>query len=307
MQKIIPAIWCNGDATEAADFYVSVFRDARVLAQTNYPTEGLLDFQKHMAGQPLTVDVEVHGLRLNLINAGDEFRPTPSISFLINADPLMYGGVDEARAYISHIHNAILENGGSELMALDEYPHSPWYAWIADRFGVTWQLMFTNADGDERPPIVPTFLFGGPQQNKAKEATDTWISLFSDSRRGALIPYDQEAGPAVPGSVMFTDFQLSGQWFAAMDSAVEQPFTFTPGISLMVGCADQTEIDRYWEVLSTVPEAEQCGWCQDAYGVSWQVGPFGWSEEELGPEGYAAMMSMGKLDIAALRAADGKA
>lgn len=303
MQKIIPAIWCNGDATEAADFYVGVFRDARELARTNYPTEGLLDFQKHMAGLPMTIDIEVHGLRLNFINAGDEFRPTPSISFLVNFDPLMYGGVDEAKAYLNEVHDALLADGGSELMALDEYPHSPWYAWVADRFGVTWQLMLTDADGAERPAIVPSFLFGGPQQNKAEEATETWISLFNNSRRGALITYDQEAGPAVPGSVMFTDFQLDGQWFAAMDSAVEQQFTFTPGLSLMVGCEDQAEIDKYWEVLSTVPEAEQCGWCQDAYGVSWQVVPFGWSEEELSPEGYAAMMTMGKLDIATLRAA----
>ena len=77
--------------------------------------------------------------------------------------------------------------------------------------------------------------------------------------------------PDKEGTVMFTDFTLAGQWFAAMDSAHMHEFKFTEGVSLMVNCDTQEEIDYFWEKLSAVPEAEQCGWLKDKYGVSWQV------------------------------------
>jgi predicted 3-demethylubiquinone-9 3-methyltransferase (glyoxalase superfamily) len=70
-----------------------------------------------------------------------------------------------------------------------------------------------------------------------------------------------------------TDFTLEGQWFAAMDSAHEHNFRFNEAISFMVNCATQEEIDYYWGKLSTVPEAEQCGWLKDKFGLSWQIVP----------------------------------
>ena len=79
-------------------------------------------------------------------------------------------------------------------------------------------------------------------------------------------------------------------------------FKFNEAISLMVDCKDQEEIDYYWEKLSYVPEAEQCGWCKDTYGLSWQITP----EQrmaELNQKQFAAMMQMKKIDIAALEAA----
>lgn len=72
---------------------------------------------------------------------------------------------------------------------------------------------------------------------------------------------------------MFADFMLENQWFAAMDSAHEHHFNFNEAISLMVYCDTQAEIDEYWQKLSAVPEAEQCGWLKDRYGVSWQIVP----------------------------------
>jgi predicted 3-demethylubiquinone-9 3-methyltransferase (glyoxalase superfamily) len=79
-------------------------------------------------------------------------------------------------------------------------------------------------------------------------------------------------------TIMFTDFMLENQWFAAMDSAQEHAFHFNEAISLMVYCDTQEEIDDYWEKLSAVPEAEQCGWLKDKYGVSWQIVPRGMDE-----------------------------
>ena len=72
---------------------------------------------------------------------------------------------------------------------------------------------------------------------------------------------------------MFADFMLENQWFVAMDSAHEHRFSFNEAVSFMVYCDTQDEIDYYWEKLSAVPEAEQCGWLKDKYGMSWQIVP----------------------------------
>ena len=85
--------------------------------------------------------------------------------------------------------------------------------------------------------------------------------------------YPKGLEPEKEGTIMFTDFKLENQWFAAMDSARQHGFDFNEAISFMVTCKDQAEIDYYWQKLSAVPEAEQCGWLKDKYGVSWQIVP----------------------------------
>ena len=108
---------------------------------------------------------------------------------------------------------------------------------------------------------------------------------------------------------MFADFMIEQQWFAAMDSAREHNFAFNEAISFMVSCDTQQEIDYYWEKLSAVPEAEQCGWLKDKYGLSWQITPGSLDEmmQEGTPEQIArvtqAFLPMKKFDIAKLRKA----
>lgn len=70
---------------------------------------------------------------------------------------------------------------------------------------------------------------------------------------------------------MFSDFMLENTWFTAMDSAHVHNFQFNEAVSLLINCETQEEIDYYWERLSAVPNAEQCGWLKDKYGVSWQI------------------------------------
>lgn len=84
-----------------------------------------------------------------------------------------------------------------------------------------------------------------------------------------------------------------------MESHGEQDFTFSCGVSLLVECADQDEIDRYWDQLSSVPEAEQCGWCTDRFGVSWQLVPVTMGDLMTRPGAHAKLMEMGKIEIAA--------
>ena len=96
---------------------------------------------------------------------------------------------------------------------------------------------------------------------------------------------------------MFTDFTLLGTWFAAMDGGTFHDFTFSPGVSVIVSCRDQEEIDRYWAGLSAVPEAERCGWCVDRWGVSWQVVPDNIGELMADETTRDLILQMGKIDL----------
>lgn len=293
MQRIVPTIWFDHVAAEAAEFYASVFPGGRVTATQHYPTEGLPDFQKEFAGLPLTVEFEIAGYRLIAINAGPEFPVNQSISFMLNFDPAFD---PQAREHLDELWAALSE-GGRVLMPLDAYPFSSRYGWVADRYGVTWQLMLTDPAGEPRPFVIPSLLFSGPAQNRAREALEFYAGVFG-GRVGHLAPYPQQTGPAAPGALMFGEAELLGQWFAAMDSGVEGIDTFTCGVSLMVECAGQDELDRSWEQLSVDPDAEQCGWCADRFGVSWQVVPDNLDELMTKPGAYEALLGMKKIEIA---------
>lgn len=296
-QKIVPNLWFDRNAGEAGDFYSAAlpFTSARVAMR--YPDE-VPDFQKGFEGEPVVVDLDVAGFHLTLINADGTFRPTPSISFMLNFDPLLFDGdADAARAALDKTW-AALADGGQALMPLGEYPFSPHYGWVQDRYGVSWQLMLTDPSGDPRPFVITQIMFSGDAQNKAREATEFYLSLFDDAGLGTVVEYPEASGTAAAGSVMFGEFRIGEQWFSFMDSNVSHEFGFTPGVSLEVRCADQAEIDRLWDALSAVPEAEQCGWLADRYGVSWQIVPENMGELLAGPGGYQRMLGMKKLVIA---------
>ncbi len=279
-QRIVPAIWTDNVEESAASYYTEAFREARILDQG--PLAGL---------------VSIHGFELLLINGGDLYTPNPSISCLLNFDPLLFGGEEAATQYLDELYAKL--NHGGVLMELGEYPFAKRYAWVQDQFGFSWQLMLTNPEGQPRPFVVPSLMFGGTNHFNAEAATNHYIDLFDASARGALIHYPADA-PLDEGSVMFTDFQLMDSWFAAMDSGSFHDFTFTPGVSFMVRCRDQAEIDRYWAGLSAVPEAERCGWCLDHWGVSWQVVPDNIAELMAVPETRDRILQMGKIDLDAL-------
>ena len=280
-QLITPAIWCDGTADEAARFYADVFRAGSIVEQV----------------PGLAATVSIHGFRLSLMSGDDQDAPNPSISCILNFDPLLFGGEEQARAYLDELYERL--STGGVLMELGEYPFSPRYAWVRDRFGMTWQLMLTDPAGEPRPFILPSFMFGGTNHANAEEATEAWIALFDDSRRGALRRYE-EGGPMEAGTVMFTDFTLRGTWMAAMDSGAFHDFTFTPGVSMIVSCRDQEEIDRYWSGLSAAPQAERCGWCVDRWGVSWQVVPHNIAELMADAATRETILHMGKIDLAGL-------
>lgn len=296
-QKITPNLWFDGNAQEAVDFYVSVLPDGKVNATTYYPKnkeEGLADFQLELAGKPLTVEFELGGMKFTAINAGPEFKFTPAISFMLNFDP---SKDEQAEEHLNELWEKLID-GGEALMPIDTYPFSKRYGWVKDKYGLTWQLILTNPEGEPRPFITPSLMFIGNNNNHAEEAINFYTSVFKDSKVGNLARYEDDTGPANKGSIMYGDFTLSGQWFAAMDSGVEHDFNFNEAISLSVSCKDQEEIDYFWAKLSTVPESEQCGWCKDKYGVSWQIVPENMGELMKKPDAFKNLMQMKKLVIA---------
>jgi predicted 3-demethylubiquinone-9 3-methyltransferase (glyoxalase superfamily) len=142
----------------------------------------------------------------------------------------------------------------------------------------------------------------------ASAAVDLYTSVFPDSRITQVERYTEagrEQHRMPPGSVMYIDFELAGQRFAALNGGPQ--FRFSPAVSLQVFCATQDEIDHYWNALAEggAPEAQICGWLADRFGLSWQIVPaeMGALMQRNGPAVMAALMGMHKLDLAALRRA----
>lgn len=248
----MPAIRCPGNAVEGARALAGVFRDATVVEE-----------------HPGAAVVAVHGTRLCLVDGDDVETPNPSISALLKFDPTALGGEAEAIAYLDELYDRL--SVGGVLMPLQEYPFSRRYAWVRDEVGFTWQLMLTDPAAEPRPFLTPSFMFGGVADGNAEPATNAWLDLFHGSGRGDLVRYGAGA-PVAEGSVMFTDFRLNEQWFAAMDAGTFHDFTFGPGVSMMVLCRDEAEVERLRAGLSADPAAGRDGSCVDRWGVNWQVG-----------------------------------
>ena len=155
------------------------------------------------------------------------------------------------------------------------------------------------------PKITPNLWF----DDEAEEAAEFYVSVFANSRIVNVTHYT-EAGPRPAGTVMTVEFELDGQRFVAINGGPE--FTFDEAISLAIECADQAEVDFYWDRLSEGGTEGPCGWLKDRYGLSWQVVPRGMEElfasedPKRAERAMQAMFGMKKLDVAALRsAADG--
>ena len=302
MQKITPFLWFDKEARAAAEFYVAAFGGDSMVT-------GSAPIHDTPSGEMELVDFTLLGYRFAAISAGPEFTINPSVSFFVNFDPSRRAAAQTALEALWQKLTA----EGRILMPLDSYPFSKCYGWVQDRYGVSWQLILTNPEGGSHPDIIPSLLFTKAICGQAEAAMKFYTSIFKDSKEGLVVRYGPDQTPDREGTVMFEDFMLQGQWFAAMDSAHEHNFSFNEAVSLIVNCDTQAEIDYFWEKLSAVPEAEQCGWLKDRFRLSWQIVPVRLGELMGGPPGQRervtrAFLGMKKFDIAALEsAAAGKA
>lgn len=147
--------------------------------------------------------------------------------------------------------------------------------------------------------ITPNLWFDG----NARDAVDFYVSVFEESKilGTEYYPNSTEEGLAdfqkdLAGKELTIDFELFGQNYTAINA--DQTFKFSPAVSFMVACKDQSEIDYYWESLSHVPDAEQCGWLQDKYGLSWQIVPENMGELMKKPGAFGRLMGMKKIVMA---------
>lgn len=146
--------------------------------------------------------------------------------------------------------------------------------------------------------ITPNLWFDG----NAQEAVDYYVSVFLNSKvvSTEYYPDSIEEGLAdfqkdLAGQVLTIEFELDGVQFVAINAGPE--FHFTEAVSFAVSCKDQAEIDYFWEKLSYVPESEQCGWCKDKFGLSWQIVPSNMAELMQKPGAFATLMQQKKIEI----------
>ncbi len=290
MQKIAHHLWFDREAKEAAEFYTSTFRDSKIknTATLHDTPSGTVDL----------VTLELSGQEFRFISAGPLFKFNPSVSFLVASNTK-----EEIDAFWER-----LSKGGSTLMELGEYPFSERFGWIQDKYGLSWQLMYTGDRGIGQK-ITPKLMYVGKQAGRAEEAIDLYTSVFRGAKVEPILRYGKSEEPDREGTIKHAEFMLEGQGFAAMDSAYAHDFAFNEAISLMVLCNNQQEIDYYWEKLSADPKAEQCGWIKDMFGLSWQIVPTMMDEmlRDKDKNKLArvtkAFLKMKKFDIAVLKRA----
>jgi predicted 3-demethylubiquinone-9 3-methyltransferase (glyoxalase superfamily) len=299
MRKIIPNLWFDSQAEDAAELYTSLFEEAKIGRTTRYGKAGF-EIHGQPEGKAMTVEFELAGQKFIALNGGPIFKFTPSVSFLIACRTK-----EEVRALWDKLHA-----GGAARMELGEYPFSELYGWTEDRFGLSWQVMSTGGRRITQK-ITPTLMFAGDVSGRAEETIHSYVSIFGGASVGDILRYGKGEAPDREGTIKHAAFTLEGMEFAAMDSARAHGFSFNEAVSLVVDCGTQIEIDHFWNALSVGgdPRAQQCGWLKDRYGVSWQIVPGVLSEmlhdrDARNVERVTqAFLKMKKLDIGELKKA----
>ena len=145
-------------------------------------------------------------------------------------------------------------------------------------------------------------------KDRAEEAVNFYVSMFPSSKILSISRVEADGGPIPKGKLLNATFELDGRQFLAFDGG--DSFTFTEGISLLVNCKTQAEVDRYWTKLTADGGEEgPCGWLKDRFGLSWQINPVVLGDMLADPDKakaarvMKAMMEMDKIDIAALEKA----
>ena len=284
MQKIYPCIWLNGQVDEAARLYTSLFKNSKIVFTTYYGKSGA-EISGQKEGSVLTIDLNLDGLSLQLLNGGPHYKINPSTSLYVWCK-------DEQE--IDSLWDKLSKNG-STIFELQAYPWARKYGWCTDCYGVSWQLMI----GDSPYKIAPAILFTEKLFGKAEEAIRFYMSKFKRSKL-ELIARDPNTN-----AVLHSLFNLEGMPLVLMEGPGKgkDKMEITGAMSLVINCDDQKEIDKYWEVIKKPESMEVCGWIEDKYGIQWQVVPTMLGEYLKDPNQkkveamMTAMLKMKKMEI----------
>jgi predicted 3-demethylubiquinone-9 3-methyltransferase (glyoxalase superfamily) len=274
VNQIHPCLWFDGQAKEAANLYCSLFKNSRIIEDT-----------------PIVVTFELNGNKFMGLNGGPKFKINPSISVFVLCESL---------EEINSLWEKLMD-GGKALFPIDKYDWSERYGWLQDRYGLSWQFsLITKALVKQK--IRPCMLFTSNHFGMAEEAINFYTSIFEHSSTELLMHYPEESENA--GKVLYSEFKLHHQNMIAMDGPGVHDYTFNEGVSFVVECESQKEIDYYWERLTEGGRESVCGWLEDKFGVSWQIVPaiLGklMSDPEKGPKVMQAFLKMKKFDIETL-------
>jgi predicted 3-demethylubiquinone-9 3-methyltransferase (glyoxalase superfamily) len=281
-------LWFDKEAVEAAKWYVSLFECSNIM--------NIITIPDTPSGDAELVEFKLANLEFAAISAGPYFAFNPSISLMVSC-----GSEEEVDRLYKHLCT-------DELMPLGEYPFSKRYAWVRDKYGLSWQLMLVeNMEKHQR--IRPSLLFTGDLCGRAEEAVDYYVSVFKESAKGFINHYEAAEAFDKRAKTNYGEITIADTQLVVMDNGFDGDFTFNEAFSFMVLCKNQEEIDNYWDKLSFVPEAEQCGWLKDQFGLSWQIVPVsmndvylkGTKEEVI--RVTQAFLKMKKIDLTALEKA----
>lgn len=298
MEKAAPVIsiglWYDSQAEQAANFYRSIFPGSGIDLILRYGNEGQ-ETHGQRPGSVMAVNFQLAGTHFQAINGGPYFKMNPSVSLFV---------VCETFEETDEVWNKLAE-GGSILMPIGNYDWSERYGWVQDRWGLTWQISYgkISAVGQK---ITPSLMFAGEQAGRAEEALKFYTSVFKDSGVDGISKYPK-GGPEPEGHVAHAQFKLADSKFMIMDSSGPHNFSFNEGVSIIVDCKDQSEVDYYWDkLLAGGGKESMCGWLYDKFGVSWQVNPTRLGEMLADPDQEKvdrvtrAFLKMRKLDIVKL-------
>ncbi|MBP6214982.1 MAG: VOC family protein [Chitinophagaceae bacterium] len=280
--NIHPCLWYDGNAKTAAEFYCSLFPNSKITTDT-----------------PLVVNFNLDGQKFMGLNGGPTFKPNPSISFFV---------ISESNDEINELYKQLSE-GGMVMMPLDKYDWSEQYAFIQDRFGLSWQIM-KGKYSDVNQKITPCFLFTDERFGKAEESVKFYTGIFPGSSVSGILLYQENEGAQVKGKVKHSQYIIDDKVFMAMDGAGEHKFGFNEAVSFVVECSNQEEVDYYWDKLTADGGQESmCAWLKDKFGVSWQIVPaklgelIGSPDKEKAGRAMQAMLKMKKIIITDLQKA----
>ena len=290
MPNIVAHLWFDAQAVEAANWYTTIFEHSKIndISQLHDTPSGDVD----------TVDFTLDGVDFLAISAGPFFTLNSAISLMVTC---------RSAEEVDRLYEG-LKDGAEILMPLGTYPFSKRYVWLQDRFGLNWQLCYFETD-EITQKIRPVLLYSAEACGKAEEALTFYQDVFPGSVPGYINHYQPGEAKDPRAKTNYAELKLLGFQFVAMDHGVSGEESFNEALSFMVLCQTQDEIDYYWEKLSFVPEAEQCGWLKDPFGLSWQIVPVQLNEmlSSATPEEAqritSAFLDMKKLDIRTLEAA----